>query len=102
MELKPGSRWKSAVCEAEIVVVRPAKGSVSLECGGRPMIPLNAERPSGLSPSPEFSAGTLVGKRYADDETGLEALCSKTGKGSLSLNGRPIPVREAKKLPSSD
>ena len=23
MELKPGSRWKSAVCDTEVVVVRP-------------------------------------------------------------------------------
>ena len=25
MELKPGSRWKSAVCPAEVVIVRPPK-----------------------------------------------------------------------------
>src|SRR5438309_533445 len=26
MELKPGSRWKSAVCDGEFVVVRPPSG----------------------------------------------------------------------------
>ena len=82
--------------------MRPAKGEVSLECGGRPMIPFNAERPAGLSPAPEYAAGTFVGKRYADDETGLEALCSKTGTGSLMVGGRRIAEKEAKKLPSSD
>jgi hypothetical protein len=37
-----------------------------------------------------------------DVETGLEALCSKPGAGSLSLDGRPLTMKEAKKLPASD
>jgi hypothetical protein len=102
MELKPGSRWRSAVCDAEVVIVRPTKTAVILECGGQPMVALGAERPEGLTLSPDHSSGTQIGKRYFDEETGLEALCSKTGAGSLSLNGRPVPAKEAKKLPSSD
>ena len=31
MDLKPGSRWKSAVCDTEVVVVRPPKAETSLE-----------------------------------------------------------------------
>src|SRR3989344_4411316 len=46
MDLKPGSRWKSAVCDAELVVVRAPKSPVSLECGGHPVIP-HAEARSG-------------------------------------------------------
>ena len=38
MDLKPGSRWKSAVCDGEFVVVRPPKSAVILECGGHPVI----------------------------------------------------------------
>src|SRR5262245_1219627 len=87
VELKPGSRWKSAVDDTEVVVVRPPKAAVSLECGGHPMIASTAERPTGLTLSADFSGGTQPGKRYADDDTGLELLCTKGGKGSLGLDG---------------
>ncbi|MET0183494.1 MAG: hypothetical protein ABW199_11460 [Caulobacterales bacterium] len=102
MELKPGSRWKSAVCDTEIVIVRPAKGDVSLECGGYPMVAQTAEKPAGLTMKSEFSGGTLMGKRYADPDTGVEALCSKGGAGTLGIDGRAIQLQEAKKLPASD
>lgn len=102
MELKPGSRWKSAVCDTEVVIVRPPKAAGELQCGGVAMLPHNAEKPAGGAPSADRSSGSQVGKRYFDEETGLEALCSKTGAGSLSIDGRAIEVKEAKKLPSSD
>lgn len=102
MELKPGSRWKSAVCSAEIVVVRPAKGDVSLECGGAPMVALGSPVPEGLSLSADHAGGVGIGKRYVDADTGLEALGSKAGEGSLSLDGRPLTLKDAKPLPSSD
>ena len=102
MELKPGSRWKSSVCTAEVVVVRPPKGDIVLECGGVSMIALAAEKPAGLSIDPKHAEGVQSGKRYFDEETGLEVLGSKAGEGSLSANGRPLQRREAKALPASD
>lgn len=102
MELKPGSRWRSSVCDTEVVVVKPPKAESRLECGGHPMVAISAPKPEGLSLAPEQSAGSVVGKRYADDEGGIEVLCSKAGAGSLTLNGRAIAVKDAKKLPSSD
>jgi hypothetical protein len=102
MELKPGSRWKSPVCDTEVVVVRPPKTPVSLECGGHPMQSHGSAPAAGLSLAADFSAGSQVGKRYSDDETGLEVLCTKGGAGSLSIDGRPIGEKEAKKLPASD
>lgn len=102
MDLKPGTRWRSAVCDGEFVIVRPAKGSVSLECGGHPVIPHASAKPGDLVLSEAHSAGSAAGKRYADAETGLEVLCSKAGAGSLSIDGRTIGATEAKKLPSSD
>jgi len=102
MDLKPGSRWKSAVCDAEFVVVRPPKAPVSLECGGHQVIPHADARPGDLVLSDAHAAGSAAGKRYTDAETGLEALCSKAGAGSLSVDGRAIGAAEAKKLPSSD
>jgi hypothetical protein len=102
MELKPGSRWKSAVCDTEVVVVRPAKSEASLECGGHPMVAHAASKPEGLLIAPDHSAGTQMGKRFADEESGLEVLCSKAGAGSLSIDGQPIGAKDAKKLPASD
>ncbi|HEX7761013.1 MAG TPA: hypothetical protein VF459_16015 [Caulobacteraceae bacterium] len=102
MDLKPGSRWKSAVSSAEVVVVRPPSAPVVLECGGVAMLAPTAERPAGLAIDPAHAGASLMGKRYVDADTGLEALCAKPGEGALSVNGRPLTVRDAKKLPSSD
>jgi hypothetical protein len=102
MELKPGSRWRSAVCDAELVVVRPPKTPATLECGGAAVIPHGDVRPEGASVSADHAAGSQAGKRFADPETGLEVLCTKAGAGSLSIDGRAIGATEAKKLPASD
>jgi hypothetical protein len=102
MELRPGSRWRSAVCDAEIVIVKPPSVPGTLECGGLALLSHKETRDQSLSPAEEHCGGTQLGKRYIDEETGLEALCSKTGKGSLSLNGKPLTLKDAKKLPSSD
>ncbi|HEY1752630.1 MAG TPA: hypothetical protein VGG29_15335 [Caulobacteraceae bacterium] len=102
MELKPGSRWKSAVCDTEVVVVRATAGDIALECGGAPMVAHAETKPVGVALSADHSGGTQPGKRFADDVTGLEVLATKGGKGSLSIGGRPIGAKEAKKLPASD
>jgi hypothetical protein len=43
-----------------------------------------------------------LGKRYADEETGTEVLCTKPGEGSLSIGDVPLPFKDAKPLPASD
>ena len=66
------------------------------------MVPHASERVAGLALAAEHAAGTAMGKRFADDASGLEVLCVKGGAGSLALDGRPLGLREAKKLPASD
>ncbi len=90
------------MCNAEVVVVRPPKTPGVLECGGAPMTALGAERPEGLTIAPDRAEGVNVGKRYVDEETGIEVLGSKPGEGSLSIDGRPLQRKEAKALPASD
>jgi hypothetical protein len=102
IELKPGSRWRSAVCGTEVVVVKAPSGAVSLECGGHPMVAIDSEPPAGLSLNPEFAEGTKIGKRFADPETGVELLATKGGDGTLAVNGVAVPLKDAKPLPSSD
>jgi hypothetical protein len=101
-ELKAGSRWKSATDSAEVVVVRAPAEAVELWCGGHPMVPLGTEVPSTGKVEDGFADGCQVGKRYADETSGLEVLCTKPGEGSLSLGVDPLPVKGAKPLPSSD
>jgi hypothetical protein len=102
MELKPGSRWKSAVCDVEIVIVRSGEGPTRLECGGHAVIAHADTKPDGLALAPQAAQGCQPGKRYADEASGLEVLCTKGGQGSLALDGRPLAAKDAKKLPSSD
>jgi hypothetical protein len=46
--------------------------------------------------------GPLLGKRYVDEDTDLELLCSRPGAGALTADGRPLAVKTAKPLPASD
>jgi hypothetical protein len=101
MDVKPGSRWRSAVCDAEVVVIKAPKSPISLECGGEPLAP--AAEPRELKPIRSgLGGGVLIGKRYVDDASGLELLCNKAGRGTLAANGAPLRIKDAQKLPSSD
>lgn len=102
MELKAGTRLKSAVCETQVIAVRAPTVDVVVTCGGQPLVPLDDDAPTGGAIEPGHDGGTLLGKRYADEEIGLELLCTKAGKGALWLNGEPMRLKEAKALPSSD
>jgi hypothetical protein len=94
-------RLHSAVCDTEVVVVRAPELSVDIRCGGQPMHPAARDAaPGGLVIS-EIS-GTLLGKRYVHEGTGLELLCTKAGAGGLTVGAEPVLVKAAKPLPSSD
>lgn len=102
MRLKPGTRLKSAVGATEVVVVRAPADDLDLRCGGYPMVDIASDRPSGLISLPEHSGGTAIGKRYADDDHGLELLCTRAGAESLTVGNTPLHVKQAKPLPASD
>jgi len=101
MQLKAGARLKSAADETQVIVVRAPDVEVDLTCGGHPLVPLDADV-AGMAVEDGHSGPTLLGKRYADDGVGLEVLCTKAGAGGLFVNGAPLPLKEAKPLPSSD
>lgn len=103
MDIKPGVRLRSAVCEAEAIVVKWGAGATGeLRCGGEPMVAMDAERPAGLAAAPGLDQGTLLGKRYTDEAGEIEVLCTKAGTSSLSLDDTPLQLKDAKPLPSSD
>jgi hypothetical protein len=103
MELKSGARLRSQVCSTEVIVVRPVPGDVDLTCGGHPMVEVKETPAEGLSLKPELAEGSQLGKRYTSPEAGdLEILVTKAGEGSLALGTAPLPLKEARPLPSSD
>ena len=103
MNLKIGSRLRSVVCDAEVMVVRPTSADVDLRCGGHPMIGIDDPVPArqALDPDPA-DGGAALGKRYVDTAGRFELLCTKAGKGSLSVAGEPLVRKDAKPLPASD
>jgi hypothetical protein len=102
LEMKPGARFRSAVCDTELAVVKAPSEPVDLRCGGQPVLPIATERPGDATPDAGFAEGTLVGKRYTDEAGTLEVLCTKAGSGSLSVADVPLQLKDAKPLPSSD
>lgn len=98
--LKAGARYKSAVCDTQVMCIKAPAGDYALECGGTLMIAPNEEGSGELSA--DHAAGTLMDKRYVDPEEKFELLCTKAGAGSLVLDGTPLDVKQAKQLPSSD
>ena len=102
IEVQPGKRYRSAVCDAEVVVVKAPGGAVDLRAGGHPVVALDDERPAGRSAQPGFEGELLVGKRYTDEDGTIEVLCSKAGASALSIGDTLLARKDAKPLPSSD
>lgn len=101
LTLAAGSRWRSTVCETEVVVTRAVPEPVDLRCGGAPMVGVGDETaPNGAGPDPALAGGTLLGKRYASDE--LQLLCTRAGQGTLSIGDAPLEIAQPKHLPASD
>ncbi len=96
--MKPGTKLKSQVCDTEIMVIRAGGGTI--ECGGMVMAESKPDAPGALSDS--HATGSLIGKRYVDAGNNFELLCVKPGKGSLSVDGVALGIRDAKPLPASD
>ena len=88
------------MCATEVIVVKGA-GPAELTCGGAPMAAAGSAERSG-APSADASEGTLLGKRYGDDDETVEVLCTKPGDGSLALDGVALAVKVTKPLPASD
>jgi hypothetical protein len=101
MELKPGGRYRSQVCDTEVIIVRPLPGDVDLTCGGQPLVDHGETRGDG-SPAAGLDTGTQMGKRYTEDTGALEVLVTKPGAGTLAIGTTPLVLKDSKPLPASD
>lgn len=96
-KISAGVKLSSTACSVQVVVVRPPAGPVELTCGGLPLTVEGEPRPAAGGQD-----GVQLGKRYTDEESGLEVLCVKPGAGPLAVDGRVLTLKAAKPLPSSD
>src|SRR3954470_10990971 len=99
MKLNVGLALYSAVDSTAVIVVRAPETEVTITCGDAEM---TTDKPADDATAAPTQDGTLLGKRYADEELGLELLCTKAGAGALAVNGTPLEIKQAKPLPASD
>ena len=99
-ELKPGQRFASAVCTAEVMVIK-VSGEPAITCGGAPLVAAGEAAGDAVADA-EQMGGCEVGKRYVNADETLELLCVKAGDGSLGADGTPLLIKGSKNLPSSD
>ena len=102
MKINAGMRLKSTVCSAEVVVIKTPSEGEAIGCGGELMCELSSAGFDALPLKDAQENYALLGKRYVDEESGLELLCSKQGLGMLSFEGRELVLKQPKPLPSSD
>ena len=102
MRPRVGQMLASTVDTTAVIVVRCPDGEVDITCGGAVMIEGTAPGAVTGTADSDLMGGSLLGKRYADEDLGLELLCTKQGEGTLAANGVPLPVKSAKPLPASD
>lgn len=100
MELRPGLKLSSAVCSTEVIVVA-GSGDVDLTCGGVAMLAPGGEAGDATAVD-GLTGGSMLGKRYCDDDGAIEVLCTKPGDGSLGIGQTALSLKEAKPLPASD
>jgi hypothetical protein len=102
MQLRAGSRLKSAVCDTEIMVVKAPGGELDVTCGGTTMVDATVTVTDKAGPAADAAGGTQMGKRYVNADESLEVLCTKPGAGSLAADGAALVLKENKPLPASD
>jgi hypothetical protein len=108
-EIAAGKRLRSHACGTEVIVVRAPDQPVELTCCGSPMTaepaaagPAAPAKPAAGAPRLAAGVGAQLGKRYIDDPTGLELLCTKPGTEVPAADGRQLTLKTAKPLPASD
>ncbi|WP_405866811.1 hypothetical protein OG407_45610 [Streptomyces sp. NBC_01515] len=102
MRPRVGQMLASTVDTTAVIVVRCPDSELDITCGGAAMIEGTAQGAVTGTADPDLMGGSLLGKRYADEDLGLELLCTKQGQGTLAVNGVALPVKSAKPLPASD
>ena len=99
MKPRVGTTLFSATDGTTVVVVRWGSADVDLRCGGAPLLEAPSATPRAADPALQDGSG--IGKRYTDG-AGVELLCTGSGPGTLTADGRPMSEKASKPLPASD
>jgi hypothetical protein len=102
MLVKTGSRLRSAVSAAEVIVIKAPDRDVALTIGDQPVVHEGDDDVKGVDKDQKTDDVLALGKRYTDPAETIELLCTKAGAGSLAMNGEALFLKTAKPLPSSD
>jgi hypothetical protein len=101
VKFRVGQQLVSAVDTTAVVIIRAPEREVTLSCGGVAMTAAD-ETAAAAEPDPALMGGTLIGKRYVNEADTILVLCTKAGKGTLAIDGKPLVIQDAKPLPASD
>ena len=101
MQVKPGSRWGSAVGDTEVIVVKAPATPVSLQCGGGEISRRASRvrrRPARGGPLGGHVAGQALCRRGRRDRGAVH----EGGDGHPGVDGVTLARKDAKPLPASD
>src|SRR6202034_2795898 len=101
-EIAVGQRLRSQAHGTEVIVVRAPDQPVELTCGGSPMTSEATASGTPATPQPAAVEGAQLGKRYIDEASWLELLCTRPGTAVPAADGRALTLKTAKPLPASD
>jgi hypothetical protein len=91
--IRAGFRLKSSVDTVEVLVVRAPAAPSIVRCGDAAMYVVADSTPSEPTDS---GAGVQPGQRWCSEEPGeFEVLVLRGGSHSLSIDDRPLRVRDA-------
>ncbi len=98
MPVAPGARLRNNSSACEVVVVKAPTQAGELSCAG---VIMTTEAREG---SATAGAGEVIalGKRYSNDEVGIEVLVVAPGEGPLTFEGAELTQKQATALPASD
>jgi hypothetical protein len=82
VKFRAGQQLVSAVDSTAVIVIKAPATECAVTCGGVAM--------------------ALAGKRYTDEADTIQVLCTKAGRGTLAVDGKPLQIQAAKPLPASD
>lgn len=94
-----GKRYLVPGGTAEFIVTKGGGGE--LRCADAPLQMRGAEE-AGVSVDTAGMDQVPLGKRYKDEETGIEVLVVKAGPCALNVDGREMALMQPKVLPSAD
>ena len=102
MQLKAGTRLRSATDACEVVVVKAPAEPVDLRCGGHPFLPADAEATAESIEAGFDQAAPSWASATATRSSASRSCAPRPAKDAISVGETVLDVKGAKPLPASD